>query len=119
MKKTYLTLIVFALCGALVSLNSCSTDEEPTIIDTGEDSATSFATDIKPIISINCSPCHVDGGANTNYTTYINASNSIDLIITRINLEESNSSSMPLNMSKLSQAELDLIAQWKTDGLKE
>lgn len=119
MKKTYLTLLVAGTFVTLFSLNSCSSDDDSTPKDVGGGDTTTFAVDIQPIITTNCSPCHVAGGARTNYTTYNNAANAIDLIITRVNLEESDPAFMPQGGTQLSQANLDLLAKWKTDGLKE
>ncbi|MBO6515742.1 MAG: DUF4958 family protein [Bacteroidia bacterium] len=78
-----------------------------------------FTDDVAPIVSASCSPCHVDGGANTNYGVFANAESNANFIIDRIKRDEGSAGFMPLNGTKLSDADIATIEQWKEDGLKE
>jgi len=73
---------------------------------------TEFNNEIKPIIAQNCTPCHVSGGSNTNYTSFANAQSRINTIIDRINRDTSDSGSMPQGGEKLSDTDLAKFDAW-------
>ncbi len=77
----------------------------------------SFATNIKPLIISKCSNCHTSGG-QTNFTVYGNTSTDINLILDRINRTQGDQGFMPKNGTKLTQAEIDLIQNWKDQGFQ-
>lgn len=79
----------------------------------------SFAKDIEPIIRGNCTPCHVNGGSNTNYSSYLAAKNNAEGIKNRVNRAQGSVGFMPRERTKLSASELDKISQWITDGKLE
>ena len=79
--------------------------------------AITFTKNIKAIITSNCNSCDGANGNQTNFTNYDNAKTGADGILNRIQREEGTSGFMPRNGSKLSQEDINLIKQWKTDGL--
>jgi hypothetical protein len=82
-------------------------------------SAITFTNDIKAIILSNCGNCHTAGGSQTEYALYNNAKTDVDMIIDRIQRAELVAGFMPKNGSPLTTAQINLIKQWKTDGLIE
>lgn len=95
-----------------------STDFTDAFTITVEDiaNAVTFTNDIKPLVEIKCTPCHVDGGTKPNWTVYETAKANASLIVTR-----TANGSMPLNGANggLSQEQKDLFAQWLADGTLE
>ena len=81
--------------------------------------STTFVDDVLPIIQSSCAPCHVAGGANTEYSNYSNAKNNVSSIINRIKRTPGTPGFMPRNGSKLSDSDILLIEKWQTDGLLE
>ena len=73
--------------------------------------------DTLSIIKSNCNSCHGANGDQTNFVNYDNAKTVADGILNRIQLEEGTPGFMQRNGSKLSQEDINLIKQWKTDGL--
>jgi|TARA_B110000483_G_scaffold58052_1_gene72629 cytochrome c553 len=92
------------------------TDEVPTKM-VAPDNVITFSKNIKAIIKSNCNSCHGANGDQTNFVNYDNAKTVADGILNRIQLEEGTSGFMQRNGSKLSQEDINLIKQWKTDGL--
>ena len=94
-----------------------------------------YATQIQPIFNNNCISCHANGGAYAGFldlSSYseimeggssgnavlpLNHSNS--LLYNRITLPASSQQFMPKLGSALSQADIDLIAQWVDEGALE
>ncbi|MDB5118869.1 MAG: hypothetical protein JWN56_87 [Sphingobacteriales bacterium] len=80
--------------------------------------AVTFTKNIQAIILDNCNSCHVNG-VQTKYNVYSNAKSNIDLILDRIKRAQGAAGMMPYQGTRLPQATIDLIQQWKDDGLKE
>jgi hypothetical protein len=81
----------------------------------------SFALDVTPILTANCTGCHndntLDSDGVNNYSTYQNVKTEINTIINRINIPEGGSGFMPDGGTALTNAQLSLINKWKSDGL--
>lgn len=77
-----------------------------------------FDTDIKPLIQQKCSTCHTSGNGLI-YTDYNTSKSLVDEILRRIQLTSSDGDFMPKNRIPLSNTQINLIKQWKTDGLLE
>ena len=92
------------------------TNEVPTEMVAPEN-VIAFSQNIKAIIKSNCNSCHGASGDQTNCVNNDNAKTVADGILNRIQLEEGTSGFMQRNGSKLSQEDINLIKQWKTDGL--
>jgi len=77
-----------------------------------------FASDIRPLISGSCAPCHT-GGSQPNLTIYSNAKQRISNILGRITPPEGSPDFMPRGRSKLSASRIELFEEWQSDGLLE
>jgi len=119
MKKINLALFVIAAVAVILTFDSCKEDDTTPIITGGGEDTTTFEADVRPIIISNCTPCHVAGGSETNYSTYNNAANGITSIINLTSKNPGDEKFMPKNGPKLSQTDLDILAKWKSDGLFE
>jgi len=124
MKKT------IALTILLASLASCSNSDTYEDIATPPDTGTPPVTTpvvttystIKTIIDNNCVSCHSDGRTAsfrllTNYAQVKAAVENAGLL-NRIQLQNGQQGIMPQG-GRMSQANIDLIKKWNTDGLKE
>lgn len=79
----------------------------------------SFASQIRPIITQNCSPCHTSVQNSLNFTVYANAKSKINQILDRVNRQPNEAGFMPKGKEKLSDEEIKLIRAWKDTGLKK
>src|SRR5215207_1484269 len=62
----------------------------------------SYATNVQPVISSNCGPCHIPpGGKITALNTYASAKENIDSIIVRIQRNPNEKGFMPFKHPKL------------------
>ena len=79
-----------------------------------------YSQDVQPILAGNCTVCHSPGGAAGFYplTDYGLVKNAIDHILDRVQRPNGDPQKMPQGGS-LSQAHIDLLKKWKTDGLQE
>ncbi|MGO4772586.1 hypothetical protein ACEN2I_13060 [Flavobacterium sp. W22_SRS_FK3] len=104
---------------------SCANDDPSTLIDTTL--ITGLATynqNVKSIIDNNCVVCHATvpkNGAPMSLVTYDQVKNAVlnRGLLTRISLENGNSSLMPQGGPRLPQTTIDVIAMWQQDGLLE
>lgn len=119
MKKINLALFVAAAVTVIFTFNSCTEEEATPITTGGGGDTTTFEADVKPIITSSCAPCHVAGGAGTNYSTYNNSANAITTILDRVNRDESAAGFMPNGGTKLSDADIATLTKWQSDGLVE
>ncbi len=80
-----------------------------------------YTTNIQPLVMANCSPCHIPakGGNKHPYDNYANLKTDIDEIIKRIELQPGQKGFMPFKGKRLSDSTINVIKQWKTDGLLE
>jgi uncharacterized membrane protein len=78
-----------------------------------------FSKDVKPIVDNNCIMCHSPGGLSGFYplTDYTLVKNAIDNMLDRVQRPAGDPQKMPQGGS-LSQANIDLLKKWKTDGLQ-
>lgn len=79
-----------------------------------------FMTNIKPLLTASCTPCHMTGGANPNkWDDYATTKTKITGIIDRVQRETTAAGFMPKGGSKLSAENIALLKKWVTDGLLE
>ena len=110
--KTKLSFL--ALFSVILILTSCSKDEQPVV------SKVTYNKDAKAVFVSNCSPCHMAGGANPNkWDDYNTAKTKIDAILDRVNRDVAAAGHMPKGGPKLPAATIDILTQWKADGLLE
>jgi hypothetical protein len=88
-------------------------------VNIASSSLVTFSNDIEPIVLNRCGSCHTPGGTQKDYTVYNNAKTDVDVILDRIQRAEGSSGFMPHNGTPLTTAQINLIKQWKTDGLTE
>ena len=109
---------------ALLILTSCSNESTSDLIDVPLVENVTYTNNVKPIIDANCLGCH--GNPTTNYApmslnTYETVKEFVqnDKIIDRISRSQGQSGMMPLGGTRLPQPVIDLIIQWKQQGLQE
>ncbi len=113
MKKLCVLLLLiapFALQFCSSSKNAAKTkDIKPT-----------YAANIHPLMAANCSPCHFPPKGNKKaYDNYMAVRGDIDAILDRVNRNPTDRGFMPFKHPKLSDSTLNVLIQWKKDGLRE
>ncbi len=79
-----------------------------------------FMTNIKPLLTASCTPCHMPGGTNPNkFDDYATTKTKIAVIIDRVQRETTAAGFMPRGGSKLSAENIALLKKWVSDGLLE
>ena len=112
-KITFLTL----LAGFIFS---CSYDKEviepAPEVNICDSIPAKYTTDVVPIFTNNCSPCHVDGGsfAGISLDDYTSASGNVAKILSAIKHE--GNVKMPKNADKLSDSDIQIIQCWVDGG---
>ncbi|WP_163400198.1 hypothetical protein [Flavobacterium fluviatile] len=114
--------IVLLFASVLVS---CTDDNPDTLSDVVP--VTGLATynqNVKSIIDNNCVVCHAAtpvNGAPMSLVTYDQVKNAVlnRGLLTRISLENGDSSLMPRGGPRLPQATIDVVKKWNEDGLLE
>ena len=108
--------VVLTLSGGIVLLQFCS----PAKKAHKEPLKTTYAANVAPIMTTNCSPCHVPpSGRSGILVTYDSAKSHIDDILTRIQKTPGEKGFMPFKHNKLSDSTIQVFVQWKNDGLLE
>lgn len=129
MKKT----VAITILAAALTLISCSDSdtyqdiETPPVTDTPTPGPNpvvtiSYSKNVKAIIDVNCVGCHQSGRSAgfrplTTYAEVKSATEGAGLL-NRIQLQNGQQGIMP-QAGRMSQANIDLIVKWNTDGLKE
>lgn len=79
-----------------------------------------FNTDIKPLLTASCTPCHLAGGANPNkWDDYTTAKGKITVILDRTQRAPGSTGFMPKAGTALTAAQIALLKKWVDDGLLE
>jgi hypothetical protein len=79
-----------------------------------------FMTNIKPLLTASCTPCHMPGGGNPNkWDSYATTKSKINGILDRVQRESGAAGFMPVGGPKLSAANIALLKKWVDDGLLE
>lgn len=99
---------------------SCSSDSKSDTTPT----AITYTNTIKSIITSNCINCHgvpTDNGASVSIDTYTKLTNAVtnNQLIERISKTQGDSQLMPFNGSRMPQATIDKVVNWKNEGFKE
>ena len=80
----------------------------------------SYTTSVQPLILANCSPCHIPPkGRIKALDTYTAAMSNIDSILIRVNKNPDEKGFMPFKHPKLADSTINVLVQWKNDGLRE
>lgn len=113
MKKFSVLLLIFF---AFV-LQFCSSTKN---VATTNEFRTNYATHIQPIIVANCSPCHFPPKGNKKaYNNYNAVKIDIDSILVRVSKNPGDKGFMPFKHPKLPDSTINVLVQWKKDGLLE
>nr|WP_315172447.1 cytochrome c [uncultured Flavobacterium sp.] len=122
MKKT------IALTILLAGLWSCSSDTpetiepKPDVVTPPTATVITYNANVKAIVDNNCVRCHSSGGTASfrPLTTFAQVKAAVENanLLGRIQLQNGQSGLMPQG-GRMSQANIDAIVKWNTDGLKE
>lgn len=133
MKKTIVLTIlmaVFASCSDSDTFQDIETPPETGTPPTNPTDPTNPTTptaltynkDVKSIIDANCISCHASGrsAAFRPLTTFAQVKAAVESagLLSRIQLQNGQQGIMPQG-GRMSQANIDVIVKWNTDGLKE
>jgi hypothetical protein len=81
---------------------------------------TTYMADVKPILTVSCSPCHLAGGVNPNkWDEYTPTKTKITSIIDRVKREVGATGFMPRNGTKMPADKIAVLEKWLADGLLE
>src|SRR5688572_18749735 len=106
-------IVLFLLTTPLL-LQFCSTSKN------AAKSNITYAAHVQPLMEANCTPCHFPPKGNKKpYNTYLLVKNDIDSIIGRVNRHPTEKGFMPFKRAKLSDSTINILVQWKKDGLRE
>lgn len=103
----------------------CTNDNPSTLMDnTPMVGLTTYNQNVKFIIDNNCVVCHATvpkNGAPMSLVTYEQVKQAVlnRGLLTRISLENGNSSLMPNGGPRLPQSTIDIILKWEKEGLLE
>lgn len=115
MKKVLLTLTVLSLFLSCERRSFEDLSEPVPLVTTVK-----YNDHIKPLLQSNCTNCHSATGSASYYplATYAQAKAAVDNILLRIQKPAGDPEKMPAGGS-LPQSSIELIKQWKTNGLLE
>ncbi|MES2372829.1 MAG: cytochrome c [Bacteroidota bacterium] len=123
MKKIYLTLLV---AGAVMVFTYCKSTKNATASAATTETKpvvkkVSYQDNVMAIIQTNCTPCHFPdkGGNKKPLNSYTAVSANSDEILRRIQLMPTERGFMPNRKAKLPDSTINVIKQWKADGLTE
>lgn len=120
--------ITYILGLSLITLFGCANDSEEDLIEIlpplALDQSITYDANIKVIIGNNCLNCHNStpaNGANTSLDTFTGAVNGINNnnLFERISRQPGEGGAMPNGGPRLPQNLIDLVEQWRNDGLLE
>ncbi len=111
---TLFIVLIFAACAK-------KTTPTQTAAEPSKAKATSFVTDVQPLIQAKCSPCHLPskGGNKESFETYTDAQKSAANMIIRIEKNPGDRGFMPFKQPKLSAEEIAVFKKWVSDGTVE
>ncbi|RTY87274.1 hypothetical protein [Flavobacterium sp. GT3R68] len=103
----------------------CDTDSESDLTEINNNTEPiTYTQTVRGIINNNCIMCHAStpvNGAPMPLTTYANVKNAVLFrgLLDRISRPQGSPGMMPNGGTRLPQSTIDLIVQWKNDGLLE
>jgi hypothetical protein len=115
MKKLYVLGTLIA--GALV-FSYCSSTKKAAAVPIPK---ISYQANIAPLLEANCAPCHFPnkGGNKKALDSYATTVAQYDDLLRRISLNPTDRGFMPNRKPKLSDSTINVIKQWKLDGMLE
>lgn len=116
------TLALTALLTVLIFI-ACSKKTAPgkTASETPKAKATTYTTDVLPLIQMKCTPCHLPtkGGFKANFENYASAAKYGADMVTRVQLNPGDKGFMPFKHEKLSTEEIAVFKKWVDGGMTE
>lgn len=113
MKKITVSLLLitpFVLQFCSSSKNAAKTNE----------TKITYTANVQPLMVANCSPCHFPPKGNKKaFDNYIAVKGDIDALLERVNKNPGDKGFMPFKHPKLSDSTINILVQWKKDGLLE
>ena len=107
--------LFFLAASSVAMLQFCSSSKK-----VQQTPKTTYTAHVAPVITANCSPCHIPPKGNKEALhTYEAAKKNIDESIRRIQLNPTDRGFMPFKHPKLSDSTIQVFVQWKADGLLE
>ena len=116
-------LVVFILFVALL-FAACAKKTSPgkTASEPAKPKASTYTTDLMPLIQMKCAPCHLPskGGNKANFETYAGAQKFGAEMVARIEKNPGERGFMPFKgNAKLSADEIAVFKKWVSDGMLE
>ena len=114
-------LVIPSLLVLALTLSFCtSTKQTPASTDTTKPPTVTYLTNIKPIVTTQCAPCHFPPkGSKQPLDNYADVKAEIDDIIARIQLHPGEKGYMPAKRPRLSEETIQLFKTWKAEGTPE
>ncbi len=79
-----------------------------------------YTANVQPLMLANCSPCHFPPKGNKKaFDNYTSVKADIDALLDRINRNPDDKGFMPFKHPKLPDSTINVLVQWKKDGLLE
>ena len=79
-----------------------------------------YSANVQPILVANCSPCHFPPKGNKKaFDNYTAVKVNIDSLIERVSRNPTDKGFMPFKHSKLADSTINVLVQWKKDGMLE
>ena len=114
-------LVVLSFSVLAAALSFCTSSKQTTSgTETKKAPTVTYLTNIQPIVSNNCGPCHfTPKGSKKPLDNYADVRSEIDDIISRIQLNPGEHGYMPAKRPKLSDADIQAFKTWKAEGTPE
>ena len=117
MRKILITALFFA---TVVVFEFCSSSKKAQNSTANTPAKVTYIANVQPIISGNCSPCHIPPQGNKKaYNNYTAVKSAIDEILSRIQKNPGDRGFMPMKHPKLADSTIQVFVNWKKDGLIE
>lgn len=105
------------LAGTTILLTYCTASKKATKSGT----KVNYESSVMAIMEKDCAPCHfpAQGGKKEPLDSYAGVTKHIDDILRRVQLNPTDRGFMPNRRAKLSDSTINVLKQWKADGLIE
>lgn len=124
MKKVFTSALIVAVTvfyACSPKTNPSTTTTTTTTPEEPKPMATTFTSEVQPLLLSKCSPCHIPskGGNKASLETYESAKKYAAESLRRIELNPTDRGFMPFKHDKLSPDEIALFKKWIADGMQE
>ena len=111
MKKLSLLFLI----ALVVALPFCKTSKKASKTAVAK---ITYDANVQPLVMNNCSPCHFPPKGNKKpLDTYDGVKGAIDSMLVRVQKTPGDKGFMPFKHDKLSDSTINILVQWKNDGL--